>query len=89
MTKVAQSMAAGDYSQRVPRGEPDEIGHLAEAYNAMAEQLQGRIQTITDDRNTTKAILRSMIEGVVAVDQDEVVLDMNAVAGNREIPAAA
>jgi len=91
MTEVAQMIAAGDYSRRVLlHSHEDEIGKLATAFNSMAEQMQGQIDRITQDRNTVEAILGSMVEGVVAVDRHEVVLHMNAVAGDiLDVDAAA
>jgi two-component system phosphate regulon sensor histidine kinase PhoR len=82
ITAVAEAMAGGDYSRRVFMHSQDEIGKLATAYNSMAQQMQDRVDTITNDRNKVQAILRSMVEGVIAVDRDELVLHMNAVAGD-------
>ena len=82
ITSVAEAMAEGDYSRRVFMNSPDEIGKLATAYNSMAEQMQVRIDMITEDRNKVQTILRSIVEGVIAVDRDELVVHINAVAGN-------
>jgi len=81
MRSVANSIVAGDHSQRVQEESADEIGDLARAFNVMAGQMEGRIGRIIEERNTVEAILGSMIEGVVAVDIDQVVIHMNEVAG--------
>ncbi len=39
MTRAAQKMAGGDYSQRVTASSSDEVGQLAVAFNAMASDL--------------------------------------------------
>ncbi|MEZ5987742.1 MAG: ATP-binding protein [Planctomycetota bacterium] len=58
----------------------DEVGRLAKAFNSMSEELEQRMETISTDRNKLVAILSSMVEGVVAIDQDERVLHLNQVA---------
>ncbi|MBI5571322.1 MAG: HAMP domain-containing protein [Desulfomonile tiedjei] len=40
MTKIAQNIAAGDYSGQVPITSRDEVGRLAGAFNSMAEGLR-------------------------------------------------
>lgn len=88
MSKVAQSIAGGRLDERLEIRRHDEIGVLARSFNEMSDQLRGRIQTITDDRNKLLAVLGSMVEGVIAVDRDERILHVNAVAGRLlRIPA--
>ncbi len=81
MTRVADAIADGDYTQRSYAGTRDELGRLAAALNRMADQLHERMERITADRNEVLAILASMVEGVIAVDHDERVVHMNAAAG--------
>ena len=81
MTRVADSMAKGDYGQRVSIARTDEIGELGEALNRMARSLQRRMETFRTDHNQLLAILGGMAEGVVAVDENERVLHMNEAAG--------
>lgn len=80
MSEVAQSIAGGRFDERLEIRRGDEVGTLARSFNAMADQLRGRIQTITDDRNKLLAVLAGMVEGVVAVDREEKILHVNAVA---------
>ncbi len=81
MTTAAESMAHGNYDQRIPVTTTDEIGTLARTLNRLSENLRDRMETINKDRNKLLAILGGMVEGVVAVDQDERVVHMNAAAG--------
>lgn len=82
MADQAQSIAStGAYGQRVPVRSKDEVGRLAVAFNTMSENLLQSISTIRADRNKLTAILSSMAEGVVAVDQEERVVHMNQIAG--------
>lgn len=80
ITAVAESIADGDYSQRLPISGKDEIGKLAHAFNRMAQSSLARMETISTDRNKLLALLSGMIEGVVAVDKDERVTHINEAA---------
>ncbi|NIA07032.1 MAG: HAMP domain-containing protein [Actinobacteria bacterium] len=81
MATVAESIAHGDYQQRLPTTRKDEIGKLSQAINRMAEGSRNRMETITSDRNKLLAILAGMTEGVIAVDRNERVVHLNAAAG--------
>jgi two-component system phosphate regulon sensor histidine kinase PhoR len=80
MTAAARAVAAGDYDRPLRVDRKDEIGDLAGALNVMTAQLKSQIDTITAERNQTFAILASMVEGVVAVDRDDVVVHVNSAA---------
>ena len=81
VTRVAESMARGDYGQRLSISRADEIGELGDALNRMARSSQRRMETFQSDHRQLLAILGGMAEGVVAVDQNERVLHMNEAAG--------
>ena len=78
---AAHAFAEGDYERRVEISSGDELGRLGEAFNRMAGQLHERVDTISRDRAGLRAVLRSMEEGVVAVDRDERIVLMNDAAG--------
>jgi two-component system phosphate regulon sensor histidine kinase PhoR len=73
----AESVAGGKPHSRPPAAESEEISALSEALNRMAEELQDRIDTIMRQRNEIKAMLASMVEGVIAVDTQERLISMN------------
>ena len=50
---------------------------LARSMNIMAEQLDQRIQTIVRQENEHDAVLSSMEEGVLAVDDGGTILSLN------------
>lgn len=81
MTRIAESMARGDYGQRLSIARSDEIGELGDALNRMASSSQRRMETFQTDHRQFLAILGGMAEGVVAVDENERVLHMNEAAG--------
>lgn len=78
--ELAERIASGDYRGVGPVEGADEIRRLSEAIATMTEQLEERLDTITGDRNKVLAILGGMVEGVVAIDREERVVHMNAVA---------
>ena len=81
MTTAVEATTRGELTRVDVPLEDDEIGRLGQAFNTMAAELHDRMQTITANHNKLLAILSSMDEGVVAVDRDDRVVHMNAVAG--------
>lgn len=81
VTSVAESISKGEYEKKVQVTSQDEIGDLARALNAMTEQLSQRMDTIIQDRNKVLAILGSMSDGLVSVDDADRIIHMNLVAG--------
>ena len=81
MTSIAESMASGDYSRRLPADRQDEVGVLAEMLNRMAKSCSEREQMMASERNKLNTILEGMMEGVVAVDRAQTVVHMNERAG--------
>ncbi len=71
----------GDLSHRLPVPNTEEMAGLAEALNRMAVQLDNRMKTVHQQRNELEAVLSSMLEGVVAVDLNERIINMNPAAG--------
>lgn len=77
----AESFASGDFSRKIPVYNSLEIGELAESMNKMARDLDNRIKIIIRQRNEQEAVLASMVEGVLAIDQDEKIIGYNRAAG--------
>ena len=74
----AERFAEGHLSTRLTMtADSEEIGALAEALNAMAQQLEDRIRTIENQRNEQDAVLSSMVESVLAVNRDEIIIGVN------------
>ncbi len=83
LRKGAARFAYGEFDQRLPiSNTSEEIDALAEAMNEMAQQLGQRINTISQQRRELDAILASMVEGVIAVDTDERLINLNNAAVN-------
>jgi len=77
----AERLAAGDLSAKLSVPPTDELGSLAEALNHMAAQLDDRFRTILRQRQEQEAILSSMVEGVIAVDNHDHLITLNKAGG--------
>jgi diguanylate cyclase (GGDEF)-like protein/PAS domain S-box-containing protein len=65
----AKVSATGDYSLRVGTREKNEVGQLFEGFNRMLEQIQQTTETLEQTRNRLNVTLESIIDGVVACDE--------------------
>lgn len=64
----SRRVAGGDFSSLHGESGNDELGELANSMNNTAARLSATIQSLTEERNRSAAILRSMAEGVAVVD---------------------
>lgn len=80
MVEAANQMAGGDLSRRVAIPSEHELATLARAFNAMAENLQEKMQDLEREQATRASILEAMAEGLIAVDRRGRILLMNASA---------
>jgi len=81
MRRSADHFARGRLDTRLPAQDTAEMAALADALNGMAAQLDARIRTAVRQRNEQEAMLLSMAEGILAVDNDERILKLNQAAG--------
>ncbi len=82
MTEVAKHFASGKLDMRLSIPNAVELAELAKALNEMAQQLNTRIDTITEERSQMQAILSGMIEGVLAVDSSGYIVSINKAAAD-------
>lgn len=87
LTHAAQELSQGQVPTEVKVSSHNEIGTLAQVFNSMSRQLSARIQDLQDQRQQLEAnhlrletILGSMLEGVIAVDEQERILFANPAA---------
>ncbi len=82
LKNIADNYAKGNFSL-ISFGSkyPEEISNLASSMDYMAKQLTERIHTITTQKNEENAILTSLIEGVIAIDKNELIIMINEAAG--------
>jgi two-component system phosphate regulon sensor histidine kinase PhoR len=74
---VARAIAAGDLAQRPSLNAPGEIGDLATALHRMSEQLSARLQALEANDLLMTAVLESLEEGVLALDERGMVVRLN------------
>jgi len=80
--KWAESIARGDFQFKSSVRSSEEIEGLCESLSLMAEDLRERIDLVLRQRNEIKAVFSSMIEGVIAFDMEEHIINMNQSAAD-------
>jgi two-component system phosphate regulon sensor histidine kinase PhoR len=74
---VARAIAAGDLSRTPSLSAPGEVGDLATALHRMSEQLANRLDALHADELLMTAVLESLEEGVLALDERGMVVRIN------------
>ncbi|HLR41440.1 MAG TPA: cell wall metabolism sensor histidine kinase WalK [Virgibacillus sp.] len=80
MRRQAQTMAKGDFSQKVNVYSTDEIGQLAETFNDLNDRLQLSRATTEKERRKLSSVLSNMTDGVIATDKAGAVTLINEAA---------
>ena len=80
--KWAESIARGDFQLKPSIRSSEEIEGLCESLSLMAEDIRERIDLVIRQRNEMKAVFSSMIEGVIAFDMEEHIINMNQSASD-------
>ncbi len=80
LTKTADRIAAGDFSQRPQAESADEIGALTHTFNEMANVLESTLAEVNGERNKLNTLFISMAEGMVAFGKNGRILHMNPAA---------
>lgn len=75
--RVADAIACGDMTQRAPVDIFGEVGSLSKAINMMGEELSLRLETIMAEKGKLETLLKSMEEGVAAIDADGTIVHIN------------
>jgi two-component system, OmpR family, phosphate regulon sensor histidine kinase PhoR len=68
MAAVARRIAAGELHARLTPRPPGELGDLADAFNQMAQSIEGLVGAASHERNRLMAALNSSLDAVLAVD---------------------
>lgn len=80
MKNAASRFANGDFNSHVPASDIEEFASLADTLNQMAAQLDTQVRTITQKSSEQQAILSSMKEAVIAINNDDRLLILNPMA---------
>ncbi|MGQ9810422.1 MAG: two-component system histidine kinase PnpS [bacterium] len=77
MAKIAKAMATGDFSRKPSIRSKDEIGDLAAVLSYMSDEIKSKIEKVKQESTKLDAVLSSMFEGIMVVDEKGRILLMN------------
>src|SRR5690625_1114152 len=81
MRRQAQTMAKGDFTQKVNVYGKDEISQLAEAFNDLNDQLKHSMAAVEKEQRKLSSVLSNMSEGVISTDNDGQLILVNDTVG--------
>jgi len=81
MRRQAQTMARGDFSQKVKVYGTDEISQLAVTFNHLNDRLKHSMATTEKEQRKLSLVLENMTEGVIATDNKGEITLINEAAG--------
>ncbi|WP_244833241.1 HAMP domain-containing sensor histidine kinase [Clostridium sp. BJN0001] len=77
LEEATLKMKNGNYKIRADVKTNDELGVLAESFNDMADELQLKIKEVVDKQEKLESILKSMVGGIIAVDNENNIISIN------------
>jgi two-component system phosphate regulon sensor histidine kinase PhoR len=77
MAGIARAMAGGDFSRKPYLYSKDEIGELARALGHLSDQIRNQIEKIKHEGAKLDAVLSSLFEGIMVVDEKGTILLAN------------
>ena len=80
LISLSREIAKGNYSKHVAVKSNDEFGQLANTFNEMAYKLEKTVADLVDKNVKVDSIMNSMINGIVAVDQEYRIMLINSMA---------
>lgn len=80
LTAITKRVASGHYDERIYIKSGDEMGELAHNFNVMSDEVNKKIMEIKERNVKTNAILSSMINGIIAVDNNKRIMFVNSSA---------
>lgn len=80
VTKKAEKIAEGDFSQTITVKSDDEIGQLSEVFNYMQARLDDTMSELSGEKNKLEMILKHMADGLIAVDLSGKIIHANHAA---------
>lgn len=66
--KMVKGLEQGDFAQRFLVVSDDEVGEIGHSMNTLAQELEGKIRALAEERNRLKTILYTMQEGVIVLN---------------------
>ncbi|MCD4714278.1 MAG: cell wall metabolism sensor histidine kinase WalK [Clostridiales bacterium] len=80
LTKAANDIADGDYGRKIYTQSKDQIGDLTASFNKMSLNLDASMKEVKKRNIELESILNSMINGIIAIDQNKNILMINKIS---------
>ncbi len=80
LTRAAEKVAAGDFSEKIVVHSRDEIGTLTRTFNNMASQLETTLDEVEGERDKLSTVFLHMTDGVAAFARDGSIMHYNPAA---------
>lgn len=74
---ISRRFSKGDFRHKIYIDSKDEIGELASNLNTMAQDMEDKIKAVNTHHQHLRAILDSMVEGVIVIDKSGKVTSVN------------
>lgn len=74
---ISRKFSSGDFSHKILLDSKDEIGELADTLNMMADSLEDKIKKVEIKNQQLKAILESMVEGIIVTEKSGHIISLN------------
>lgn len=77
LTEASKQIAQGDLKKRVKAKGQDEVKELSLSFNTMASKLEITIEELKDKNEKMNAVLASIQDGLIALDEDDNIILIN------------
>jgi two-component system, NtrC family, sensor histidine kinase KinB len=85
LMQATKKIAQGDYGVEISAQTSDELGRLTKEFGSMAKKLEVfhnlNIEKILAEKRKSESVIRSIDDGIVLIDAEGMVTDMNPMAG--------
>lgn len=77
LAQAYDKIAEGNYNIRISSNLSGNLGKAGKSFNLMTEDINKNIETLKDRSSKLKAILKSISNGIIAIDSEENIMLMN------------
>lgn len=77
LTDAANQISEGEFGKKIYIKANDQIGQLADAFNKMSQNLDVSLSELKQRNSELEAILNSIVNGIIAVDQNKNIILIN------------